>query len=303
MSIEKILKKVILIVSCLFLILSVVLFFVFLFNRNYFNSSFQLDVDLAEKFGAFFSGLVGTSATIAGSLLVVLVFLYQNQQFRVSKIENTFYKMVDYHRENLRNMEFSTKNETFSGQKAFVNFKLYLFKCQNLVKQANQKLTNQESDNQGLPKEEILDLSFMIFFFGIDLKWKSFSDELLAKYKKYPHLLDELYRLAQKDFNLPNQTALSTYFRNLYNAISLIDGNNDLSQKEKYNYIKSLRAQLSNNELCLLYFDIMSRYGTKWRKKHLVEKYKFLKNLPPKFCNGFEPKDDFKLEYESEEYN
>lgn len=299
-KIEKILRIIITIASVLFLVLSILLFIIFLFKKEYFNTSFQLNMDLAEQFGTFFSGLVGTTAAIAGSLLIILVFLYQNKQSRINQLENVFYKMVDYHRENVNNIFFKQKDkagniETFSGQGAFVKLKLYLFKCQSLIVEAD------KYSDQKLSREDILDLSYVVFFYGIDSKWKSFSLEQLKKYDN--DLLDFIFNLAQKEFNISTQTTLSCYFRNLYNAIILIDSNEDLSQKEKYNYIKLLRAQLSNNELCLLYFDIMSRYGTKWRQKKLVEKYKFLKNIPPKFCNSFEPREDFNINYEDEEYN
>lgn len=293
MKIEKILQKTILILSILFVTLCVLFYFVFIFNKNYFNFSLELDTILAEQFGTFFSGFVGTTATIASSLLVVLVFLSQNKQSRISQLENIFYKMVDYHRENVKLVVFKSGDKCFYGQEAFVKLKLYLFKCQNQIIGITKKYN--------LSRHEILDLSFILFFFGIDKKWQSFYSEQLNKYSI--DMINEIALQIGDNFNISTQTTLSPYFRNLYNAISIIHDNKDLSKNEKYNYIKLLRSQLSNNELCILYFDIMSRYGKKWKEKKIIEEYKFLKNLPPKFCNGFNPKDDFKIKYESEEYN
>lgn len=43
-----------------------------------------------------------------------------------------------------------------------------------------------------------------------------------------------------------NQNYLSVYFRSMYNTIKIIDTTNLLAENEKIEYIKILRAQLSN---------------------------------------------------------
>ena len=65
--------------------------------------------------------------------------------------------------------------------------------------------------------------------------------------------------------------------------------------------VKILRAQLSNPELYILFFNLLSRFGTKWREKEYIEKYSFLTNLPMKYTDDYNPKTYFKIDYEEDE--
>jgi len=94
--------------------------------------------------------------------------------------------------------------------------------------------------------------------------------------------LDELKLLYGKWFIIFN-AELGHYFRHLYHIVKFVDNNSyfSLSKKEKYlkeyDYIKILRAQLSNSELVLLSLNALSENGTKF--KPLIEKYELLKNI------------------------
>jgi len=94
---------------------------------------------------------------------------------------------------------------------------------------------------------------------------------------------------------------LSAYFRNMYNAIKLVDDNKFLNTNEKKDLIKIYRAQLSNPELYVLFFNLMSRFGKKWKEKKYVINYSFIKNIPKGYCDGYEPNDYFEMTYEDDE--
>jgi len=73
------------------------------------------------------------------------------------------------------------------------------------------------------------------------------------------------------------QSDLGHYFRNLYHIFRLVDESVlDVKEKEKISRIG--RAQLSNFELVLLFYNGLSEKGAKF--KPLIEKYKLLDNLP-----------------------
>ncbi|WP_316812861.1 putative phage abortive infection protein [Pedobacter heparinus] len=87
--------------------------------------------------------------------------------------------------------------------------------------------------------------------------------------------------------------AIGHYFRHLYQAVKYIDKQNILVYEEKYDYIKTLRAQLSNNEQYLLFYNSISFMGREWEFEHLTvdskepnwdlcffTKYNFIKNIP-----------------------
>src|SRR2546423_806302 len=128
-------------------------------------------------------------------------------------------------------------------------------------------------------------MTYMVFYYGIDDSWVSFIEEKLERYKP---IHQELAKAIQEKINLnatykigrTNQTNLSTYFRNMYNAIKLIDESSRLNKVEKKELIKIYRAQFSNPELYLIFFNVMSRFGKKWKENDYIIKYELIKNLP-----------------------
>ena len=72
------------------------------------------------------------------------------------------------------------------------------------------------------------------------------------------------------------QNEIGHYFRNLYNILKFIQ-NSDVEDKKMYSNL--LRAQLSSNELAVLFYNGLSEMG-KDKFKPLMEEFSFLKNLP-----------------------
>lgn len=72
------------------------------------------------------------------------------------------------------------------------------------------------------------------------------------------------------------QNEIGHYFRNLYNIMKFVDRSD---VKEKKIYTNLLRAQLSNYELALLFYNCLSKMGSE-KFKPLLEKYSMLKTLP-----------------------
>ena len=79
-----------------------------------------------------------------------------------------------------------------------------------------------------------------------------------------------------KTFFERNEPEIGHYFRHLYNIFKFIDNS---STKEKQFYINLLRAQLSSNELLLLFYNCVSEKGSK-NFKPLIEKYAILEQIP-----------------------
>ncbi len=153
---------------------------------------------------------------------------------------------------------------------------------------------------------EVLDIAYKIFYYGLDRKWLDFMKDKLKKYTgKCPFIIENLVNKIEinKDRKIgrTNQTNLSTYFRNMYRAIEMVDGNVYLSNKEKSELIKIYRAQLSNPELYVLFFNVTSSLGKKFKEKGFITKYSFIKNLPLDYCDGYNPKEYFLMEYEEDD--
>lgn len=77
-------------------------------------------------------------------------------------------------------------------------------------------------------------------------------------------------------FHLAYHDQLGHYFRNVYQILKFVDMS---EMKEKKIYTNLLRAQLSSEELALLFYNCLSEYGRE-KFKPLTEKYALFEHLP-----------------------
>jgi len=286
-------------------LLGFTLFFFTVFNKAYFTTSFQIDTDLASKFGDYFGGFIGTLFAITSTLLILVTLIKQNLDNKKSQTGSNFFKMLDYHTENVKQLNIShidptKKEDKIEGRRAFVIFKLQLIELFGVVNKIKNDLKLE------LSNEEIIDIVYVSFYYGIDKDWEKFTENKLSRYKrgnKIAKLLLEAKNSHPKKIGRTNQTSLSSYFRNLYNAVKLIDSDEYLTTEEKKQYIKILRAQLSNPELYVFFFNIVSRFGKKWKENGYIETYELIKNIPLDYLGDYSPKDFFLMTYEEDEIN
>jgi len=85
-----------------------------------------------------------------------------------------------------------------------------------------------------------------------------------------------------KNFQNDNNHILGHYFRNLYQALKVIDSyeENFLTVKQKEKYTSILRAQLSSNELALLFLNCLDGICDRGQFRNLLIKYSMLEHLP-----------------------
>ncbi len=90
-----------------------------------------------------------------------------------------------------------------------------------------------------------------------------------------------------------HQYKLGHYFRHLFLTVKYINDQSIIGYKDKYNYIKILRAQISTIEQYLIFYNSLSFMGRAWELEHvnttsdeaiknkwLFTKYNFIKNTP-----------------------
>ncbi|MDB5202792.1 MAG: hypothetical protein JWQ27_2201 [Ferruginibacter sp.] len=300
-------KTIFIILSSIFGLIGFVSSFIIIFNKTYrFGDSAAFDPDLASNFGDLFGGLVGTIFSILSVFLLIYTILHQNSESQKSALETNFFRMIDYHNQNVNQLKIahldSTKKDDFSeGRRAFVQFKIQIHRLFEILNKINAE------KKYNLSQEQLADIVYIIFYYGIDGSWVSFVEQKLDRYKP---INKELAEAVQAEINLnpnykigrTNQTNLSTYFRNMYNAVKLVDESSFLKKDEKKELINIYRAQLSNPELYILFFNIMSRFGKKWKENKYVTKYELIKNIPHNYCESYSPKEYFLMQYEDDEY-
>lgn len=97
---------------------------------------------------------------------------------------------------------------------------------------------------------------------------------------------------AYMEFYAKRQQDLGHYFRNLYHVVRFIDDSKDIEGEEKFVYSRLLRALLSSNELVLLFYNALSRFGNE-KFKPLIEKYSLLKNMEETLLISMEHKKEY----------
>ena len=291
--------------SIIFFVGAFISFLFIVFNPVYFNTSWTIDTELAAHFGDFFGGFVGVMFSILSTLL--LIYSISNQFIERQKrwATDNFYKMVEFHNNIVNQLTISniylTKRERSNGRRAFVIFKIQINHLLEVINRLNKQL------HWGIQPMQTLHIAYIIFYYGISESWHSFLlDKIKVEEIHKGRILDNIeYTIdkIRKEKNLSlgrtNQTSLSSYFRNMYNLIKLVDENKFLSQQEKKDLITIYRTQLSNPELYVLFFHIASECG----KGLLIytKKYELLNDIPKGYCNEYDPMEVYNIKYEFEE--
>ena len=239
---------------------------------------------------------------------VLLTIYFQSRDNKKRTITEQFYQMLDVQQSVIEEINVSQVRKAkekepikvMKGRKAFVEFKIQM---KYLVRDIAKVI---KDGGYELSDTDIADISYAVFFYGSAPSWKPFMMEVMKDYKDVESLVDAIIAKLESNkyyiLTRPNQNYLSVYFRNMYNAIKLIDNCRLFSQKEKEEHIKILRAQLSNAELYILFFNVISRFGKKWIENDYITKYQLIQNLPQKYCDGYNPKDYFPdIKFEGEE--
>ena len=166
-------------------------------------------------------------------------------------------------------------------------------------------------------------LHILYFSTGLVKNSKKMTENLLIRYdKKFIQLCNDFFVNAQKKhseeklvsvfydrelstgYDLNFQLKLSYkpfeghisrlghYYRHLYPSVKYVTEQPDELIENKYEYLKTMRAQLSSHEQLLLYYNALTDMGNPWIKNKFLTDYRFIKNIPlPMADIGIPPKE------------
>jgi hypothetical protein len=285
----------------------------------------SIDFDVTGQFGAFFGGVVGTLFALVGTLLIALTFMEQSKQNKREAFESKFYEMLRLHRQNVEEIQVGEKKGREASEILIERLKVFYDEVNNAIEYIINTDANTIEISEDVKKylEDdfkksliIHKLSYGYFFYGInnyyitrnkeDVIYKINLSVTLYFIKKLLSVPDGA-KFAQTHYN----TILGHYFRHLYQLIKLIaDQEKDiLNEEKKYEFIRIVRAQLSDYEQILLYYDSLSNMGEKWimpleqkerKKMCFIARFKLIKNIPYYFNYfGIKPSELFKTEIQA----
>ncbi len=245
----------------------------------------------------------------------------QSEAEEFQRFENKYYELVRFHRANMEEMNIGDK---VYARKCFIRM-YYEFKyCFDISEVCYKLLSKPVQDN--IPS--LTSFAYKIFFFGIgDLSEKQlqFNDsekklfemvksnlaniqkdyEESKKGKKdYPFELAVL--IGSTPFNFEayyypfdgHISRLAHYYRHLFQTVKYVVKQNEklICYDKKLEYLQTLRAQLSNHEQVMLYYNAVSGLGDAWFQNEYFTKYKMIHNLPFALTDfGIKPHDHEKI--------
>ncbi|MCF6130890.1 putative phage abortive infection protein [Flavobacterium wongokense] len=307
------------------LTLSIVLLLFSFFAPYFFtNTSIGKSIitgDATGLIGDTMGGVMNPFIAIAAALLTFLAFWIQykaNEQqkkdLRIERFENKFYELLKIHRDNVNEVAIG---QTLTGRKAFIsmfNELKFTYYVVNKFTHFYNSLNRQHPINDDIA----YNVSYLIFFFGIGKNSSMIVKDLLGEdYDEYfgaverqisiYQLFWEIERDCKRDLEITTDqeeiftldlrykpcngqmSKLSHYVRHLFQLVKFVDDAEDniFSYDQKYDYIASIRSQLSAHEQLLLFYNAVSVLGKPWIDNNYLKTYCVVKSCPLPLANFY----------------
>ncbi|GAA4022415.1 hypothetical protein GCM10022386_01640 [Flavobacterium cheonhonense] len=256
----------------------------------------------AQDLATVIGGILGTSLSFFGSILVYKALRSQikankiiSDQFKIQQFESKYYEMLRLHKENVNNLQIELTDIEYGGGISKRTYELkgtdvFVLFC----------LEIEEIFKTILPLRIDVAYSFMaayaIFFNG------NYADNEEEYIKAIQNIRTR--RLLNKKFIEPFQPEgnviyfdtvtnyellqghsekLSQYFRHLFLTVKFVanQDENFINYDEKREYLRMLRAQMSNYEQVLLFYNWFSGFGKEWENdnNNFFTDYRMIHNV------------------------
>lgn len=225
-------------ISLLFIVIS----YVFFQNGRPFDTHQRIDEGVWGTFGDFVGGVLGTLLSVISLFFIVITFKHQHKVTKQNHLQMEKQRFNDLIFELLH---------LYQSQIADLSSEEISYKNGKIIKRI--RCTNKD-------------------FFSLEKSLLQRAFVCTTSYRSNKDMALNLYMLFYVKKN-----EVSSCFRTLYRIYDLIDAS-DLDEKTKKNYLKVVRAQLTESELFFLRYNAMSFYGNNFVK--YLNKYNVLKHLP-----------------------
>jgi hypothetical protein len=256
-------------------------------NLIFFSGSYwgdTVDPSKAGVLGDFVGGYIGTIFSLVAVMFLYLTLRDQRESSTIEKFDSKYFELIQLHRDNVKEIGIG---DDF-GKKIFVVMIREFREILKIADKINKK------GNFNYTQEQLFVASYCGLFFGVGPNSSRMMKDSLFEFSEdfadsfISELEDEDVKQKVKQDRrfkyIPfegHQSRLGHYYRHLYQTITYVDSKSiDI---DKYEYVKTIRAQLSTHEQALLFINCLSTHGRIWNEKGLLLRYKFIKNIPPNF--------------------
>lgn len=264
-----------------------------IFIAKAFRATNVVDTTTAGQLGDFVGGYVGSYFALVSVVLLFATLKSQRKAYELQSFETKYFELIRLHRENVAELEV----QGTTGRKLFVVMIRELRAILEVV-----KLVAAQS-GQILTQQQRMHISYYCLFFGTGPNSSRMLRQSLSNFEaSFVNALEselnkpEIKKSVQEARKLSyvpfegHQSRLGHYYRHLYQAVRYVD------QKEldidKYEYVKTIRAQLTTHEQALLLLNSLTPIGQDWWGKKYIVTYRMVQNLPRHF---FDPATEIDL--------
>jgi hypothetical protein len=246
-----------------------------------------VDAQNAGQLGDFVGGYYGTIFLFASVILLYVTLNAQRSASNRQSLETRFFELVQMHRDNVSELELGNSQ----GRKIFV---LLTREFRAILEHLP---TAGRPEIPPLSRRDRLQVAYYVLFYGTGENSSRALKSALAGFP--PPFVDAI----EKTFNDRNlkqkvqdsrpfgyvpfeghQSRLGHYYRHLYQAVRYVDGQ-ELTEDQKYEFVKTLRAQLTNHEQALLLINSLTPLGHNWWRAELLIRFRMVQNIPKDFFN------------------
>ena len=256
--------------------------------------------------------------------------LEQEKTWKIERFENRFFELLKLHQINVAEINMGYKS---IGRKSFVHMFYELRLCYVTIEAIISATSDAEKDKNNYENIKLMNFAYKIFFYGIGAQsekhyQKKFSKgerHLFISVKKKFEEIQESYEDFRKKntviitpyvYNLPlngiyddktvemfyfpfdgHINTLGHYFRHMFQTVNYVISRDFITEAEKYSYLKTYRAQISNFEQLMIYYNALAWFDKEW--KPIFTTYRFIKNIPLELADfDKNPSDQYAMEIE-----
>lgn len=260
-----------------------------IFISKAFRQSTTVNPEGAGQLGSFVGGYFGAIFALTGVVLLLASLKSQRIASVQQDFENKYFELIRMHRDNVAEIEI--QGSSASGRKVFV-LMLREFRCAlEIVRRVADR------SNQQLTQQDRLNVTYCCLFYGVGpnssrmlkISLSAFDATFIDAVEKElnkPETKDESRRDRKLDY-VPfegHQSRLGHYYRHLYQLVRYVD--EQTLEINKYEHVKTIRAQLSTHEQALLLLNSLTTVGQNWWRKDLIVKYRSVQNIPLEFFDS-----------------
>jgi hypothetical protein len=260
-----------------------------IFVAKAFRQSTTVDPEYAGQLGSFVGGYVGSIVALVSVVLLFVTLKSQRLASAQESFETKYFELIKMHRDNVA--EVGIKGG--SGRKVFVLLMREL-RCALEIVTAIAEVFNQQLSHQ-----QLLQVAYYCLFFGtgpnssrmLKLSLSGFDAEFIEAVEKELNRGETKHRVRrEQNFAYTpfegHQSRLGHYYRHLYQLVRYVDQQPMPLRIDKYEHIKTIRAQLSTHEQALLLVNSLTPIGHNWWANNLIVKYRLVQNIPREFFDS-----------------